>query len=112
DGDRALLARAAALDMERLPAGPGQLRFVLGDTEAELAGVAVGGLVALVGAAASQVREDQADRAADRRVGAEALAEDVRAGVEPDPADDRPVHDRQRRAGVGGRLDAIEVEAL
>src|SRR6266545_5274627 len=59
---------------------------------------------------AAHVHQDQPDGAADGRVGPEARAEQTRARAEPDGAGPGSAHDHQRRHGMRGCLDAVEVE--
>ena len=87
DGRR--LAREAALDRERLPFAV----LGLGEAEAVLARRAQRRAVDLAGPAAADVADHQLQRAADRRVGAVALAERVDAGIHAD-APSRPARSR------------------
>ena len=60
--------------------------------------------------AAAHVHEDEPDGAADGRVGSEAGAEEPGARVHADRARGGAADDDERRDGVRGGLDAVEVE--
>ena len=98
-GDGIDVGREAAADRQRRER---RADLVLGEAEAELAGVAVRGTIDLAGSAATHVAHDQLHSSADGHVGAISLPEDVDPTVHPDGpgawavADqDRP--DRHRR---------------
>ena len=77
-GDRVVVGGEPAADGQRRER---RVDLVLGEAEAELAGVAVGGPVDLAGPAAADVAHDQLHGAADREVGPVALTERVDAAV-------------------------------
>src|SRR5262249_51392579 len=77
----AVVGAKTALDVERLPFAAD---LVLGETERVLARLAERRAVDLAGAATADVPDDELERAADRRVGAGALAERVDAVVQAD----------------------------
>jgi hypothetical protein len=66
--------REAALEVQRLPGG---VFLVLGDAVAEFSGVTEGGTIDAAGPHLQDVYQRQADRAADHRRGAIAVAERV-----------------------------------
>ena len=89
---------------------PRILRLVLGDAVGDLRGIALRRSVAAAGQPAAHVHQHQAKRAADGHVRAEALAEGVVAAVEPDLLRDGAVDDQERRDGMRGGLDGVQVE--
>ena len=64
------------------------------------------------GPGAAHVDADEAQGAADRRVGAPARSEQPGAAVDVQAVADRPVDDDQRRRRVGRRRDAVQVERV
>ena len=109
DGDGALVAVEAALDVQRLPAA--QL-FMLADAGADLPRLAERRHVDLAGPAAADVADHELQGAANRRVGARSLTEDVRPAVEPDRVADGSVDDDERADEVGGGQHAVQVERI
>ena len=71
-GDRVVVGGEAAADRQRRERRAG---LVLGEAEADLAGVAVGGAIDLARTPAADVADDELHGPADRRVGAVALTE-------------------------------------
>src|SRR5262245_14133488 len=106
-GDRAHLSREAVLDVQGLPRG---CLLVLGHAVGDLGRAALSGAVAGAWQPAAHVHQQQTDRATDREVGVEALAEGVVAGVDAEFPGDRPVHDDERSYRMRGGLDRVEVE--
>src|SRR3989454_705959 len=104
-------SRFSGLKRSSLTRRPRRRRLVLGDAVRVLPGVAEGRAVLASRPRATDVLEGQTHRAPDHGVGAVALAERVGAGVDPEPRRDRTVDDEERRAGMRGRLDRVEVEA-
>ena len=107
DRHRADLAREAPLDRERLP---GRRGLVLGHAVAVLARVALRGAVLAAGPRAAHVLQHEAQGAPDHRVGAMPLPQRVAAAVDAEPERERAVDDHERRAGMRGGLDRLQVE--
>ena len=108
---KTVTASSAASNPRLAWSGPqGFASLALGDRVRVLGRAALRRHVALPRARAAEVPETQAHRAAERRVGAVARAEDPGTGVHAETGGGRPVHDQEGRHGMGGRLDAVEVE--
>src|SRR5947207_15086512 len=90
---RRLAGCETALDRERLPA---RSLLVFGEAIAELTGVAERGAVDLLRPALADVADHELQCAADRGIGAVALAQRVALGVHADPPADRAVDDDNR----------------
>ena len=106
-GDRTIGGSKATLHVQRPPRiGP----FILCDDIRELCRAALGGAVAGAGRAATDVEQDQPQRPADGGVGTKGGTEAAVAGLNAQPAGNRSVDHHHRRDGVGGGLDAVEVE--
>jgi len=91
--DRARPGVEPVLDVERRPR---RLLLVLGDARRVLGRIALSGLIELVRPQAERIDRGEADRAADRGVGAKARPEHVPLAVEADPLADRPVDEQHR----------------
>jgi len=98
-----------ALDVQRLPGAGG---FVLGNDIRILGRRAHRGHVAQARRCAADVEERQPDGASYRRVRVRAGTESVVPGVDAELARHRAVDDDERRAGMGGRLHAVEIHGL
>ena len=104
---RALLTREAALNMQRIPRA---LFFILGNAVGVFARMAERGLVGHTRNRAANVGKNQLDGAADRGVGAIALAEHVGAAVHAEREAGRAVYHHQRRRQVGRTLHAVQIK--
>ena len=91
---------------------PRRAFLVLGEAEADLAGVAVGGPVDATGTAAADVADDELQGPADGGVGPVALAEHVHAAVHADGPADRAVDDQHRPDRHRGGQHAVDVELV
>ena len=109
DGDRALPAVEAALDVQRLPAAR---LLVLADAGAELPRLAEGRHVHLARPPPADVADHELQGAADGGVGARPLAEDVAPAVESDLVADGSVDDEERADEVGGGQHPVQVEGV
>ena len=98
----------ATLDVKRLP---GARLLVLGEADPELAGVTERRPVERAGACPAGQREEQAQRPADRHIGARAGAECSHAAVDPERLAHGPVDDEDRACGLSGDRDSMGVEA-
>ena len=105
----ALIGAKTAFNVQRLPRVG---LFVFSHAVGVLGGRALGGHIphARMGTADVQLR--QSDRASNGRVGLPAGPVSTRAAVQPNIVANWPVDDDQRRTGVGGGLDGVEVEHL
>ncbi len=107
--DRARARRDTALDGERFPR---RARFVLGEAERVLAGIAERGAVDLTGPPAADVADDELECTADRRVGAIALPERIDPRVHTDGPCDRTVDDDERAREPRRREQTVHVELV
>ena len=98
----------ATLDVKRLP---GARLLVLGEADAELAGVTERRSVERAGACPAGQREEQTQRPADRHVGARAGPECSHAAVDPERLAHGPVDDEDRARRLRGDADSVGVEA-
>src|SRR5215471_12999562 len=85
------------------------VELVLRDAVRIFAWMAERALVEIRRPAATDVQHDKANSPADRRIGAVARSESVRAAVHTDFGGDRSVDDDERRGDVGGCLDAVQI---
>ena len=92
---------------QRLPVGIG---LVLGEAEGVLAGIAQGRAIDGAGQAAADIAHDELQRAADRGVGAVALAQRIDAAVHADRLGGRAVDDHQRAGEMRGAEQAVQHE--
>ena len=102
-----VLAREPALDVQRLPRAA---RLVLGDAEAELAGVPQRRSVQPPGRAAAGQRDHQPERASDRQVRPPAGTEHAHPAVQADRLADRAADDHELARGLGRHRLPVEVE--
>ena len=91
---------------------PGAVGLGFGDAGGELSGLAMGRHVGFAGDVAADIAKHQLHRATDRRVSAGALTEEIAARIEIELIHDRSVDDDQRRRGIGGGLDTIELAVV
>ena len=107
EGDHALLGLEAQAHVQRRPR---RGVLALRDGEGELGGAALRGHVVTPRPAPAHVHQDEPEGAPDRRVGAEAGAEEPRARMHPDGARDGATDHEERSHGMGGGLHAVEIE--
>ena len=108
-GDGADVGGVAAFDVPRFPWAVG---FIFGKTVAVLGRGAQGGAVEVARLGAGHVGHHQPHGPPDGGVAAPALPHGVVAGVDVQFARDGAVDDDHRRAGMGGRQDAVQIEGV